>query len=338
VLPSSYPVGVYSEPQDLDRAALADALERHWSIAGARLDYLPVGFGSHHWEAADAGGTRWFVSADDLRAGRHAGWGPDDVFIALDRAYRTAAALRDEAGLEFVVAPVVSEGGAVLRRLDRRYAIRVEPFVGGIATEDGEFECPEDRRRMGMLLGRLHAASERVPAGLPRREDFAIAGRAALEAALATLESPWGSGPFAEPARELLRAHAEELRERLGAHDRLVECVRDSPGAWVVTHGEPHSANVMREPDGGLRLVDWDTALVAPRERDLWMTLDTDMAGWDEYRGVIGAVNLEERALHLYRERWALAEICAYVAEFRQPHEETEDTRASWRELGEYLP
>ncbi len=40
----------------------------------------------------------------------------------------------------------------------------------------------------------------------------------------------------------------------------------------------------------------------------------------------------------LYRERWDLAEICIYIAEFRRPHEETEDTRASWENLREYLP
>jgi hypothetical protein len=33
---SSY--GVYSEPRDLDRAVLADALVRCWSIGAARLD------------------------------------------------------------------------------------------------------------------------------------------------------------------------------------------------------------------------------------------------------------------------------------------------------------
>jgi spectinomycin phosphotransferase len=278
------------------------------------------------------------VSADDLRAGRHAGRDADGVFFELERAYRTAAALRDEGGLEFVLAPLASADGAVLRRLDERYAIRVEPFAGGAATDDGEFERPEDRRRMGTLLGRLHAASERIPAGLPDREDFTLAGRAALEGGLAQLDTPWGSGPFAEPARDLLRPHAGELRDRLHAHDRLVERLRDAPGAWVVTHGEPHSANVMREPDGGLRLVDWDTALIGPRERDLWMILDTDMAGWGEYREAMGVARLNEEALGLYRERWALSEICAYVAEFREPHEETEDTRTSWKELREYLP
>jgi Ser/Thr protein kinase RdoA (MazF antagonist) len=278
------------------------------------------------------------VSGDDLRAGRHAGRAPDGVYAALDRAFRTAAALREDAGLEFVLAPIPSDNGAVLRRIDPRYAIRVEPFVEGAAGEFGEFERPEERRRMGTLLGRLHAASGSVPLGLPGREDFALPGRGALEEALARLDKRWHHGPFAEPARELLRAHAGGIWDRLRAHDRLAGRVHDEPGPWVVTHGEPHSANVIRDAGGDLRLVDWDTTLVGPRERDLWMTLDAEPTGWDEYRMEVGSVRLSDDALGLYRERWALGEICVYVAEFRRPHEESEDTRASWEELGEYLP
>ncbi|MGH3140203.1 MAG: phosphotransferase enzyme family protein [Gaiellales bacterium] len=327
---------MYSEPRDLDRAALAGALSRHWRIDAASLNYLPIGFGSHHWEAIVADGSRWFVSADDLRAGHHAGRVPDDVFVVLDRAFRTAAALRAGAGLEFVLGPIPSEDGTVLHRIDARYAIRVEPFVAG-AEERGEFDGPEERRRMGTLLGRLHAASRSVPGGLPGQEDFALPGREALDEAFDHLDTPWEEGPFAEPARELLRAHVGRLRDRLGTYDALARRMREEPGPWVVTHGEPHSSNVIRDAGGGLLLVDWDTTLVAPPERDLWMTLDTDLTGWDEYRAVMGSARLNEAALELYRERWALAEICIYVAEFRRPHEDTEDTRVSWRELAEYL-
>jgi aminoglycoside phosphotransferase (APT) family kinase protein len=330
-------VAVHEEPQDLDRAALVDALKCRWRIDPARLDYVPVGFGSHHWDAQGADGSRWFVSADDLRARRHAGRAPEDAFAELGRAYRAAAALREDAGLEFVQAPIPSGDGAVVHRLGERYAIRVEPFVAGAVTEDGEFELPEDRRLMGTLLGRLHAASGTVPARLLGREDFALPGRAVLEEGLARLDAPWESGPFAEPARELLRAHAGGIRGRLRAYDRLARRVRDASGPWVVTHGEPHSANVIRA-EGGLRLVDWDTALVGPRERDLWMVLDADMTGWGEYREVTGSARPIEEALGLYRERWSLAEICEYVAEFRRRHEETADTRASWSELRAYLP
>jgi aminoglycoside phosphotransferase (APT) family kinase protein len=114
--------------------------------------------------------------------------------------------------------------------------------------------------------------------------------------------------------------------------------MRETSASWVVTHGEPHSANVIHDARADLHLIDWDTALIGPPERDLWMVLDPDRTGWDEYREQAGADRLDEEALGLYRERWALAEICVYVAEFRRPHEETADTRASWENLGGYLP
>jgi Phosphotransferase enzyme family len=332
-----YGARVKSEPRDLDRPALADALEQQWGIAVARLDYVPVGFGTHHWNAAGADGSRWFVSGDDLQAPSHAGRPADDVFAALVRAFRTAAALHDDAGLAFVVAPAPSADGAVVRRLGERYAIRVEPFVAGAASPSGDFERPEDRRRVATLVGRVHAASDRIPAGLPIRDDLTLPGRAALEAALCEFDGPWGEGPFAEPARALLMAHAAAVRDRLRGYDGLARVVRERAGTWVVTHGEPHSANVIREPGGGARLVDWDTALVAPPERDLWMVLDDEMTGWDEYREAAGPVQLDREALGFYRERWALAEIAMYVAEFRRPHEDTADTAAAWQELNEYL-
>ena len=329
---------MYSEPQDLDRAQLVDALRRHWHIDAARVDYLPVGFGAHHWQAAGTDGSRWFVSTDDLRAGRHAGRDPDEGFAELDRAFRTAAMLRAIAGLEFVHAPVPSADGDVLRRLDSRYTMRVEPFIDGAAAGSGDFERSEDRRRVGTLVGRVHAASGSVPPGLPGREDFALPGRRELEAALAQRETAWNTGPYGEPTRRLLAENAAGVLDRLRAYDRLVGRARDAPQTWVVTHGEPHSANVVRDSHGSLRLVDWDTALIAPRERDLWMVLDAHGTGGDEYRRCAGWVPLNEDTLSLYRERWALAEICEYVARFRRPHDETDDTRVAWAELGEYLP
>ena len=329
---------MFTEPSDLNREALAAALKHHWRIDGTRLDYLPVGFGSHHWAAVGSDGSRWFVTADDLQAGRHTGQAAGEAFAALERAFRTAAMLRDIAGLEFVHAPVPSIDGAVAPRICTHYAIHVEPFVKGEAAGSGDYPRPEDRRRMGTIVGRLHAASGGIPPGLPGREDFVLQGRDGLVDALGHLETPWSDGPFGEPAREMLREREAEVRLRLLAFDRIAARLLEAPDAWVVTHGEPHSANVIRDTQGNLRLVDWDTTLIAPRERDLWVVLDDDHTGWHEYRETAGPVELSNDTLNLYRERWALAEICEYVTRFRRPHQDSEDTRAAWAELGEYLP
>ncbi len=309
---------MHTEPRDLDRASLADALERHWAIAPQRLEYVPAGFGTHHWEALGSDGSQWFVSADDLRSPKFGGQPSQASFSQLDRAFRTAQALRGDAGLEFVVAPEQGAGGVVLLRVAGHYAVRVEPFAEAAAIGDGDFETTADRSAVAQMIGRLHAATTRVPAALPAHEDFTLPARAELERALDELGIRWESGPFGEPARELLRQSAGDVRERLAAHDAAAAALLADQSSWVVTHGEPHSANVLRDARGRLLLVDWDTVRIAPPERDLWM--------------------VRAEGPSFYRERWALAEICEYISEFRRAHGSSDDTRAAWAELGEYLP
>jgi spectinomycin phosphotransferase len=257
----------------------------------------------------------------------------DSALAALDRAFRTAAVLRDNATLEFVVAPLFDRDGAVICCLSHRYALTVSPLIDGESSEYGPYEGPDDRRVMGAVLGRLHAASEQVPTDLPRREDFAVPSRAALVEALHDLDRVWDFGPFAEPARKLLQVSAHELDRRLQEYDELAAGVGENSDSWVVTHGEPHRANVIRDPQGGVHLVDWDTTLIAPRERDLQMVLDQDLTGWEEYREHAGVASLNHEALQLYRWWWELADIAVFVAGFRRPHERTEDTVASWEIL-----
>jgi len=314
---------VRTEPRDLDRENLRDVLGARFGLRDARLEYAPLGGGSHHWRAVDGDGCTWFVTVDDLEAGFHPGPDADGTFAALDRAFRTAAALR-RAGLEFVVAPVADNEGRVLRRLGERYAVRIAPFVRGKPGVFGVYS-PDDRRRMGALLAELHSASGSVPAGIPGTDDLAVPSRAALTAAFADLDRPWGTGPLADPARELLRGSTREIELRLAEHDALAARVGADTGEWVITHGEPHGGNIIHAPEG-LHVVDWDTALLAPRERDLHMVLDDEDTGWDEYRAVAGAVTLDRDALRLYRELWDLSDIASFTVALRRRHERTADT------------
>jgi spectinomycin phosphotransferase len=322
---------VLTEPADLDRAELAAAVERHWALSRLRFEYLPVGFGGHHWRAGE-----WFVTVDDLAAGHQPGPDPDASFAALDRAYQTAAILRDDAGLDFVVAPVADSEGAMIRRLTDRYAVTVAPFVDSESSEWGPYETGDERRTMSAIVARLHGATEHVPAGLPRVEDFAVPARAPFEDALRDLERAWTTGPFAESTRRLLAETASGVQRLLGEYDMLADSARSSADPWVITHGEPHRANVIQDPRGRRHLVDWDTTLLAPRERDLHMVLSDDLTGWDAYVAIVPA-ELDEPTLRLYRRLWELSDITTFVHLFRQPHSHTEQTARSWKILADNL-
>ncbi|WP_206068372.1 aminoglycoside phosphotransferase family protein [Nonomuraea composti] len=301
-------------PDDLDEELLRPALTA-WGIEAATLNHAPVGFGDHHWIATGAGGRRWFVTVADARL---------RSYDELGRAMETAAALREEAGLGFVVAPLRAFDGATLRRLDGdRYAMSVFPYEEGTAGEFGD-ELPDaDRGRLIDLLAELHTTPP--PRTTPARP-VELPGRAALEQALADTTLPWLGGPYSEPAQDLLASHAGTVRRRLAELDRLAA----RPGEPVLTHGEPHAGNVLR--DGArLLLIDWDTVGTAAPERDLWLAArdEEDLARYTKATGRA----VDRDLLALYRLRWALNDVAEFVAWFRAPHGRTADAEQSWDAL-----
>ena len=93
-------------------------------------------------------------------------------------------------------------------------------------------------------------------------------------------------------------------------YDAEVQTVRAATTSWVLTHGEPHPGNLIRT-ENGLRLVDWDTVLLAPPERDLWLLArdgvsDEQVAA--EYAARTGH-RADPRGMRLQRRRWALTDV-----------------------------
>ncbi|MBY8870326.1 aminoglycoside phosphotransferase family protein [Micromonospora sp. PLK6-60] len=318
-------------PKGLDDAALAAALADGWGLRVRASTYLPVGFGAYHWRVTDHDGRCWFVTVDDLAVDPEPA---DAVCAALGRALATAVALHRDAGLEFVVAPVPGLAGEPLRRLDARYAISVFPAVDGAAGRFGPHR-PQDVPEVLELLARLHAATPAV-AGTVDRADLAVPGRGGLDAALRDLDRPWTGGPFAEPTRRLLADRAAPVAGLLAEVDRLVARVTAAGADRVVTHGEPHPGNLMRTT-AGLRLVDWDTVRLGPPERDLWFLADD--GGAEALAGYTAATGrpVDPDALALYRLRWTVADIAAFVADFRRPHGDGQDSTAAFGFLRGYL-
>ncbi|MFI7699183.1 phosphotransferase [Nonomuraea sp. NPDC049480] len=297
-------------PEDFDEGLLRPAL-RDWGIDAETLDYAPVGFGDYHWVADE----RWFVTVADVR---------QRSYDELLRAMETAAALREEAGLGFVVAPLRAADGTTLRRLDRRrYAMSVFPFESGAAGQWGEDLAPEERGLLIDLLAELHRTPPPLSAPLRPVEP---AGRAWLEDAIRETNRTWLGGPYAEPARALIADHAGPLRHRLEELDRMAE----KSGEPVVTHGEPHPGNLLRA-GAGLLLVDWDTVGLAVPERDLWLVA-RDPADLARYADAGGRIP-DPAALELYRLRWALDDVAEFVAWFRSPHGRTADAEQAWNGL-----
>ena len=327
---------VLSPPAAVTPEALASVLDRGWGLKVASVAYRPVGFGSHHWETVDADGGRWWVTVDDLAMKAS---GP--AFDRLHASLAAAQALREH-GRGFAVAPLTaSDGRCVVRikgggpeglgggEINDRYAVALYPYLEGQHFSWGEFSTPEHRRAtLDMVLG-VHTAPEAVRDGVAR-DDFTVGHRAELEFTLDSEAAP-AAGPYGRAVVDLLRTHADPIRHLLAHYDGLVALARERSDRAVLTHGEPHPGNTMLTADGWV-LIDWDTAMVAPPERDLWLIEPGDgsvLAAYAEATGVAPRASM----LELYRIRWELADIAVEVGRFRRDHDGSADDDAAWRIL-----
>ena len=60
---------MFTPPADVDDDDLVAVPVEGWGCDAVTLEYLAVGFGSHHWRTTTAS-TAWFVTVDDLVAKR----------------------------------------------------------------------------------------------------------------------------------------------------------------------------------------------------------------------------------------------------------------------------
>jgi spectinomycin phosphotransferase len=314
------------------------------------MEYLPEGGGAYHWKLSDRSGRVYFVTVDDLDDKDWIGATRPEVLAGLGQALSTATALRDEAALTFVVAPIAPETGGpldwrtpaarypdggpdtVLRRVDDRYAVSVFPFLAGRSFAFGPYGDRQLREEALDLVAALHRATpvveHRAPAHAP-----GFGGAADLAAFLAGPDQPWITGPFGEEARGLLAEHTTELARLTAAFGQIVERTTPTRAEPVITHGEPHPAN-LRSSGGQLYLVDWDTVGLGPPERDLSLIMagdrDLDDGDLDRYRRATGR-SVDPDAITLYWLRWYLDDLASAVKLFRNAHRDTADTRR-WRD------
>lgn len=321
---------MFTRPKDLTDDDIVRVVAEGWSIDAEHVEYAAVGFGSHHWHVrSDA--NRWFLNVDDLDARRiDATETRTRVSNRLRYALTSARSLRD-AGLDFVVAPKDAVGKHVIHPINDRYVAALYPYVDGEHHPFGPY--PSHAARLAVLdrLVQVHATS--VSGAFPGTIE--IPSRDELDRALSNGVETWGPGPYADAARALLEQHRDELTRTLERFDHRVDTLRSGRPRTVITHGEPHRANTI-DTAHGVVLIDWDTALYSPPERDLWMLIDEDPAIADAYTERTG-VSVNHDTVALYRRWWDLCEISLFVAEFIQPHEETEDTKVAWVGLQRFL-
>lgn len=292
-------------PPDLAAEAVARALEGGYGIRVSGLTFLPIGNDAASWayRVGTATGRDWFLK---VRAGAMPG--------------AVVPALLHRQGVPNVLAPLPATSGAPVVPLGR-FTLALYPMLEAVTGAEAGLSAAQ-WRQLGTAVERIHTLP--VPAELARlvgRERFRPSRRELLPKLEAALANPDRGDEVAVELAAFWRAH----REVIGA---LVERA-DRQGRWLagagfpkgLCHGDLHTWNVLVDSDQQLWIVDWDEAVVAPRERDLMFVVGGIGAGLvspDDTRAFFqgyGRARVDPVLLAYYRCAWAVQDIAAYAEE-----------------------
>ncbi|MGV9212949.1 phosphotransferase enzyme family protein [Micromonospora sp. RB23] len=172
-----------------------------------------------------------------------------------------------ERGVPGVAAPVRTRDGRLYAERNG-HRLSVVPWVSDLRALDGPMS-EAHWRAYGELLAAVHAVPvtgelERL---LPGGGDAYPTIVAATRDVAGRLRDRADSGdPLVAELAAVWSANAERVSTVLGGVERLAA---DRSGPAVVCHGDPHLGNLLLGPDGQVWLIDWDDAVLAPRECDL---------------------------------------------------------------------
>jgi len=314
------------EPPGISTAALVASVQQHYAIQLASISWIDSGADAQAWVARGQGRNgRDYVLK--LRAGP-----PASASVRLTRY------LQDQ-GLEQVVAPLATPDQRLWVSVGD-YMLIVYPFIEGRSGADGGL-TPAQWGAFGRLIKRLHSLA--LPPELAaqlRAESWTTdwsAQVAALTAAVAQ----------ADLSDEVIRDFAAGWREQQATiaglarrAEELAGALGQAPAPLVLCHADLHTWNVLIDRQDQLWIIDWDTAMLGRKERDLMFVvagISHDLISPEATAGFFagyGPATLDPLALAYYRAAWAVQDSVAFGEEILRSGPDEATKRRALRLFG----
>jgi spectinomycin phosphotransferase len=291
------------EPPELSSEAIIACVRAAYGLPITEIAFLPLGADqdSAVYRAVATDGMTYF-----LKLRRGALFEPGIVIPHWLHAQ----------GMREVIPPLTAADGALWARLEP-FTVVLYPFIEGKDATD----APLSERQLvefGGALRRLHDADPppELLRGIPL-EDYTPYWRDQGRTFLDLVAERTFADPVAAQTSRLLQEQRAVMANCIERADQLVGMLNRDPGDYRLCHGDIHAWNILVADRGEFYIVDWDTLVLAPRERDL-MFVGAWAGQWDTprdsgafYAGY-GPIDLDGTALAYYRYERIIQDVVAF--------------------------
>ena len=266
------------EKPDIPDDEIIACLQVEYGLRIIQLAFLPLGGNlcTAVYRAVAEDGTLYFCK---LRCSDF-----DEISVELPR-------FLSEQGITQIIPPLPSKTGQLWAKLEA-FNVILYPFVEGTSG----FQDKLTERQwadFGAALQRIHTLS--LPPALSQKmqkENYSPESRDICREVLQTLENERFDDPVMAGPAAFLLPKRETVLDFIGHAERLAGVLASRSTDMVLCHSDIHPGNLFIDKNGTLFIVDWDSPVLAPKERDLMF-----IGGGQGYVGV----NDQEEEAHFYR-------------------------------------
>jgi spectinomycin phosphotransferase len=252
------------EKPDLEDEKIMRCLAADYGLRVESISFLPLG--------ADLNTAVYRVEAGDetayllkLRRGEF-----DEAAVAVPKYL-------SDLGIKQIIPPIPTQTGRLWAEL-APFQLILYPFVEGQNAFERNLS-DQHWIEFGAALKRFHTAE--IPPGITagiQREKFSPQWRDTVKSFLERMEDQSFDEPVAAQMATFLRIKAGETLELVERAERLAQALKEQPPEFILCHADIHGWNILIDDAGAFYMVDWDTLIFAPKERDL-MFVGVGLAG-----------------------------------------------------------
>jgi spectinomycin phosphotransferase len=179
-----------------------------------------------------------------------------------------------------------------------------------------------------------------------QRESFSPQWREIVKGFQERVEDTNFADPIAAELAAFLRVKRAEISQLVSRAERLADILQTQSLPFILCHADIHAFNILIDTNDTLYMVDWDTLILAPKERDL-MFVGGGLFGAGRtpeeeetlfYQGY-GQTEADPVALAYYRYERIVQDIAAYCEEILLTTERDQDRAEGLRQLtGQFQP
>ncbi len=243
------------EKPDIANETIIACLRTHYGLNVAALTFLPIGADRHTavYRADTATSTPYFVK---LRSGDF-----DDTTLQVPK-------LLADQGVQYVIAPFITQTHQLWTELEG-FKLAVFPFIEG---RNGYEMKLGDAHWIGFgrALNAIHTAT--LPASITDRiprERFSDYWRTIVKDFQRQALMTSFNDPVAAALARFLRHKSAEISRLVQRASDLAAVLLAHPQTFILCHADLHAGNILIDATDRLYIIDWDTLIMAPPERDL---------------------------------------------------------------------